>query len=333
MTSLYSKGPQNIPQGFTNPTSSFRKHVWLSILGLLFFIVIYIVLIIWFGQLAYSSFLHGDTFWHYLLSGGYAFLCVFMIKSLFIFSKREKDPLEKYITKEEEPLLFDYLYKLADEAGAPRPHKVFLSPRVNASVSYDLSIIYLIIPSKKNLEIGLGLMNVLSLGELKAVLAHEFGHFAQRSMLLGRYVYVAQQIATQIINKRDIFDQFLVGISNIDIRISWIGWILSILVWAVRSLIETCFSVVVIAQRALSREMEFQADLVAVSLTGSDALIHALSRLQVADEAYDQAIVTINDKLGDGEAIHNLYKLQTNYIKKIKWILKISCIHQDNYGI
>ena len=327
MISLYSKGSQNIPEGFTKPTSSFKNHVWLSVLGLLLFVIVYVALIIWFGRLAYYSFLDGDTLWHYALAGGYAFLCLFMIKSLFIFNKRDENPLEKYVTKEEEPVLFDYLYKLADEAGAPRPKRVFLSPRVNASVSYDLSIINLIIPSKKNLEIGLGLLNVLNLGEFKAVLAHEFGHFAQRSMLLGRYVYVAQQIAIQIINKRDVFDKFLVGISNIDIRISWIGWVLSILVWAVRSLIETIFSIVTIAQRALSREMEFQADLVAVSLTGSDALIHALSKLQVADEAYDQSVAVVDAKLNDGKAIHNLYKLQTNYIEKMSWVL-----NEPSYG-
>lgn len=327
MKSLYSIGPKNIPEGFTKPTASFKKHVWLSILGLLFFVIIYVVLIIWFGKLAYYSFLEGDSLWHYLLAGCYSFLCLFMIKSIFIFKKREKNPLEYYITQEEEPVLFDYLYQLADEAGAPRPEKVFLTPRVNASVSYDLSILNLILPSKKNLEIGLGLINVLSLGELKAVLAHEFGHFAQRSMLLGRYVYVAQQIVIQIINKRDVFDSFLVGISNIDIRISWVGWILSILVWAIRSLIESCFSIVMIAERALSREMEFQADLVAVSLTGSDALIHALHKLQIADEAYNQALSVVNTQLNEGKGIHNLYTLQTNYIQKMSWVL-----NEPTYG-
>jgi Zn-dependent protease with chaperone function len=282
---------------------------------------------IWFGSLSYYSFVDGRTFWYFLLGIGYGFLSLFMVKGLFIFSKSEKNPLDRYVTKEEEPVLFDYLYQLADEAGAPRPAKVFLSPRVNASVSYDLSILNLIIPSKKNLEIGIGLMNVLSLGELKAVLAHEFGHFAQRSMLLGRYVYVAQQIAVQIIVKRDILDKFLAGLSSIDIRISWVGWILSILVWAIRSLIEVIFSVVTIAQRALSREMEFQADLVAVSLTGSDALIHALHKLQSADEAYDQTIDTINSQLKDKKAITNLYKLQSNYIEKMSWVL-----NDANYG-
>ncbi|WP_394749053.1 M48 family metallopeptidase [Spongiimicrobium salis] len=244
-----------------------------------------------------------------------------MAKSLFFFSKREKNPLRVDLTAKDEPVLFDYLYKLADEAGAPRPHKVFLTDRVNASVSYDLSILNLLFPSKKNLEIGLGLVNVLNLGEFKAVLAHEYGHFAQRSMLLGRYVYTAQQVAAQIVGKRDIFDSFLSGISSIDIRIAWIGWILSILVWAIRSLIETCFGVVSMAERALSREMEFQADLVAVSLTGSDALIHALYKLQIADEAYANTQEFVNNQLQHKKAISNMYVIQSNYISKMATLL------------
>ena len=251
----------------------------------------------------------------------FGFLSLFMVKSLFIFSKSEHDPTRRYLSKEEEPVLFDYLYKLADEAGAPRPHKVFLSSRVNASVSYDISVLNLLFPTKKNLEIGLGLVNILSLGEFKAVLAHEFGHFAQRSMLLGRYVYVAHKIAVQIIARRDWLDSLLGFISSIDIRIAWIGWILSIFVWAIRALIEVCFSVVVIAERALSREMEFQADLVAVSLTGSDALIHALYKLQVADQGYNNATTVINEELANKKAVHDLYALQSNYIEKAAWVL------------
>ena len=46
-----------------------------------------------------------------------------------------------------------------------------MSARVNAAVFYDLSILNFIFPSRKNLEIGLALVNVLTLSELKAVLA------------------------------------------------------------------------------------------------------------------------------------------------------------------
>jgi hypothetical protein len=60
---------------------------------------------------------------------------------------------------------------------------------------------------------------------LKAVLAHEFGHFAQRTMAVGRWVYIAQQIAAHIVAKRDALDKLLHTISRWDIRIAWVGWI------------------------------------------------------------------------------------------------------------
>ena len=326
MQTLYHPGPRNVPDNLTAPTPSFKRNVVLAVLGLFLFVGVYTLLMVWFGYEAYVLFnatLNGQVDFEivaWITIVCLAFMCLFMVKSLFIYQKREGDP-GRELKPDDEPLLFDYLYKLADEAGAPRPHKVYLTSGVNASVFYHLSIWNLIFPSKKNLLIGLGLVNVLNIGEFKAVLAHEFGHFAQRSMLLGRYVYTAQQIAQRVVNKRDALDSFVAGLSRIDIRIAWIGWLLSILFWAIRSLIETLFSAVAVAERALSREMEFQADLVAVSLTGSDALIHALSKLRAADEAYHASLSAINDQLKDKKAVEDLFVLQTNYIERMRWIL------------
>ena len=135
---------------------------------------------------------------------------------------------------------------------------MFLADNVNAAVFYDLSLLNLLFPSKKNLIIGLGLVNVLTLSEFKAVLAHEFGHFGQKSMAVGRWVYVAQQIAAHIVAKRDALDKFLRMLSRTDIRVAWIGMALTLVVWSIRSLLETAFNLVLMAQRALSREMEFR---------------------------------------------------------------------------
>jgi Zn-dependent protease with chaperone function len=44
----------------------------------------------------------------------------------------------------------------------------------------------------------------------------------------------------------------------------WVSWLLRLIVWSIRSLVDLPFRAVIIAQRALSREMEFQADLVAI---------------------------------------------------------------------
>src|SRR5699024_7168451 len=103
----------------------------------------------------------------------------------------------------------------------------------------------LIFPSRKNLEIGLALVNTLTLGELRAVLAHEFGHFAQRSMAVGRWVYVAQQIASHLVTRRDILDDFLVGLANIDLRIRAGVAVVQLIIWSIRSLVEHLFQLVV----------------------------------------------------------------------------------------
>jgi Zn-dependent protease with chaperone function len=243
-----------------------------------------------------------------------AFLAIFMAKGL-LFIQRSEGPRDYELKRADHPRVFRFLNAIAEEAGAPKPHRVFLSPRVNASVSYDLSLLNLILPARKNLEIGLGLVNVLSLGEFKAVLAHEFGHFAQKTMAVGRWVYIAQQVATQIVNRRDALDTFLAGLGR---RVAWIGWTLQFVVWSLRSLIDTLLMGVILAQRALSREMEFQADLVSVSLCGSDALINALHKLSGADDAMQRATnFAVNEKLA-GKPVADVFVVQSRILQHLR---------------
>jgi Zn-dependent protease with chaperone function len=329
MESLYPAGPASVPAGLTAPTGNYRRNAWLAMLGLSGFMLAYLGLMAWFGWTAYrltakllaGSGGDGSTLFTVLVAGCAAFLAVFMAKALIFRRKTEASSADIEITAAQHPELFAFLHRLADEARAPRPYRVFLSPRVNASVFYDLTLLNLLLPSRKNLEIGLALVNVLSLGELKAVLAHEFGHFAQRSMAVGRWVYVAQQIAAHIVAKRDALDTVLATISRLDLRIAWIGWSLSLVVWSIRSLVEIVFRWVLIAQRALSREMEFQADLVAASLTGSDALVHALHKLGAADEAWERAVQFASREAARGQAVKDVFAIQSRIIERLRDVL------------
>ncbi len=318
----YPDGPSAVPADLTRPSAAYRRHAYLAMFGLLAFGAAYLALAGWFAWTSYrllrSLGARGEEWFVPVLGGaGAGFLAVFMLKAL-IFVKRGKHDGDGELRPADHPRLFAFLHRLADEARAPRPHRVFLSPRVNAGVFYDLSIVNLILPSKKNLEIGLGLVNVLTLGELKAVLAHEFGHFAQRTMAVGRWVYIAQQIAGHIVVKRDALDRMLSWISTIDLRVAWIGWILRTIVWSIRSLVDTMFGWVMLAQRALDREMERQADLVAVSLTGSDALVHALHRLEAAEEALDRAIAFADTELAKGRAVGDLFTAQSFMLERMR---------------
>jgi Zn-dependent protease with chaperone function len=325
--------PESVPPGLSHPPSAppkpsrhYTSRVWLAVGGLLVFMLLYLALAGWFLLTAYQLTLgstpsNGDeAFVAYLAAACALFLAVLMLKGLFFVERGSTEGMYE-ITADQQPALFKFLFQMADAAGAPRPHRVFLSPRVNASVSYDLSVLNLLLPSRKNLEIGLGLVNVLTLGELRAVLAHEFGHFAQRSMAVGRWVYIAQQIAGHLVARRDRFDRFLQGLSRSDIRIAWLGWLISLIVWAIRSLVDSAFRVVVLMQRALSREMEYNADLVAVHLTGSDALVHALHRLQAADDSWDRALRFAVGQRQEKHTPQDIFAIQTRILTLMRQIL------------
>ena len=324
MSDIYPEGPTSIPVNLSNRTrKTYRQRAILATVGVLLFISLYLTLSGWFVWAAYRLISTGEGIFFGVLA---SFIAIFLLKALFqVKQGPQPDGVEIFLR--EEPKLFEFLYRLADEAQAPRPHRVFLSPQVNAGVFYDVSALNLLFPSKKNLNIGLGLVNVLTLGEIKAVLAHEFGHFAQRSMAVGRWVYIAQQIAAHIVSERDALDGFLQFLSRSDLRIAWMGWLLSLAIWSIRSLLETTFGWLVIAQRALAREMEFQADLVAVSLTGSDALVHALHRLHAADDAWERTLRFANAELKHGRQIVDLFALQTRLIDRIRNVL-----NDEKYG-
>lgn len=306
---LLPSAPSDVPKALTEPSPAYKRAAWIATLGLLGFVAVYLSLTFYFGYLAYR-FLHAGVFPGILVALPALFFFGFLVRGLFVV-KHAMDPCSVEIREADEPRLFAFLHALADETRAPRPHRVFLSARVNASVFYDLSFINLVIPSKKNLEIGLGLVNALTLDELKAVVAHEFGHFAQRTMAVGRWVYVAQQIAGHVIMARTGFDRVLTFISNTDIRVAWIGWVMRLFVWAIRAVLDTFFRMVVLAHRALGRHMEFQADRVAVSVSGSDSLIHALHRLGPADDAWSDAVGFADEETIQGRPVADLFSIQT----------------------
>ncbi|MEQ9323471.1 MAG: M48 family metallopeptidase, partial [Polyangiaceae bacterium] len=321
----YPEGPPDAPADLTRPTGSYRLHAWVAMLALLGFVALYVALTGWFCWTTYRMVrgaLQGgpDAFQGFLTAIPTGFFAIFLVKGLFFVKRGQLEGLTE-ITREEQPRLVAFLERIAAETGAPKPHRVFLSSRVNAGVFYDISLLNLLLPTRKNLEIGLGLVNVLSVSELKAVLAHEFGHFAQRTMAVGRWVSISQQVAAAIIANRDALDRLLMFISSIDIRIAWIGWIMRVIVWAIRAVLETAFGLVVIAERALSKEMEFNADLVSVSVCGSDALVHALHKLQAADEAWEQAAGFVAAERNRGRATADLFAIQTRFLEHTRRVL------------
>ena len=318
---LYPPTVQNVPPDLTRPSAQYRRQVVIVLVCLALFIVFYFGLIFasaWLTKLALQFAIHlsaysneysassddsrhNDSAYFFALAIPPAVLFIFLVKALFKWG-RSTDKSRTEITEAEHPALFQFIRRICDDTHAPFPLRVFVTPEVNASVFYNSSLLSLILPVKKNLIIGLGLVNGLNLSEFKAVLAHEFGHFSQSSMRLGSYVYTANRVIYDLVYHRDKLDEVLAGARRVDLRIAFFAYIITFILWILRLLLQGAFRIINFFGSALSRQMEFHADLVAVSVTGSDALIHALKKLDFASACLTQ---TLNDLKEASE--HGLY--------------------------
>jgi len=311
ISNLYPTAPFGIPPELTRPDARYRLRVAAMIAGLFAFLLFYLSLI------ALAAF---GAWWlmdltsrgrgHILLTLGGALcaglLCLFLLKGLFKgnrIARTGRIPLEE----REHPRLFAFIRRVYEDVGAPAPRRVYASPDVNAALVYDTSLVNLILPPKKDLLIGLGVVNVVDLAEFKAVLAHEFGHFGQRSIGLGSYLAVANQVMHDIVYRRDALDAFVDGWCTVDLRVSFPAWGLKGILWVIRGVLSGAYRWLNLLHLSLGRQMEFNADNVAVSVTGSDSLIHGLSRLEFAGECLADAARSLDAAADHGLFTNDLY--------------------------
>jgi Zn-dependent protease with chaperone function len=244
-------------------------------------------------------------------------ICLYMVKGLFK-GRRRDDGARVEVTEAEQPVLFAFIRRLCAETGAPFPHRVYLVPEVNAAVSFHESFLNLVFPSRKNLIIGLALVNRLNLTEFKAVLAHEFGHFSQNSMRLGSYVYTSNRIIADVVYGRDWLDDVLGTLRGTDVRIAVFAWGFTAILWTMRKGLELMYRGINFAHVSLSRQMEYNADLVAVRASGSDALIFALARLDFAADALGQAWADLTAAADHNRFTRDLYYHHTKAAEFLK---------------
>lgn len=209
---------------------------------------------------------------------------LYLIKPLFSFTKNQK-PERVEITQEDCPELFSMIYELADSVKCQRPKHVYLTTDVNACVFYDTSFWSIFFPVRKNLEIGLGLFDGTSTEEVKSVLAHEFGHFSQKSMKVGSTVYVTNSVLYNLIYEEDLWDWLLDKWERSDTSVfRWFGHITRALTNGIKKLNFKMYRFVQKAYLKLSRQMEFDADNISCSIVGKEAFTSAMCKIEILSD-------------------------------------------------
>ncbi len=233
-------------------------------------------------------------------------ILIFLVKFLFKTNTVDRSHLIE-ITKSEEPALFNMIEEVARDVGTSAPKKVYLSADVNASVFYNSSFWSMFFPIRKNLQVGLGLINVTSNEELKAILAHEFGHFSQKTMKVGSYVYNVNHVIHNMLHDNDGYDHIIQGWAEISGFFAIFASLAIYIIRAIQWILIKVYAVVNKSYMALSREMEFQADEIAAHVTGYIPLKESLLRLDIAQYSFNNLLEYYDGKISDKIISANIY--------------------------
>ncbi len=324
---VYPPSPSIDSTGFLDPTPAFKAQVRRTLTGIVAFGFLYVLLIAFGLVLGYLCAMGAMMLitvsvnkFTILIGLGLVALAgmflLFLIKFIFGVHKNESNQRVE-ITAGEHPRLFAFIDQLTDEVNSPKPYRIYLTPDVNASVFYNSSFWSLFLPVRKNLEIGLGLVNSVNMSEFKAVMAHEFGHFSQRSMKLGSYVYIVYRVIYDLVYDRDRWDDLLAKWASSGGLWSVFASLTLGLVNIVRKVLVLAYQWLSLRHKGLSRQMEYQADLVAVSAAGNSPAVSALRRIVIGSTAFHTCMRQVNALYSESKAVTNLFEIHRLALREV----------------
>jgi len=317
MDYIYPLLPQSIDSSMTQLRGAYRKQVIATFASILLFFFVYLLLIIGSLLLLFAC----CVLAYFLVSAVHHFIALmlglgligfgvmftyFLVKFIFAVSKPNTGSSIQ-IEPGDQPELYFFIKRLTAETQTNFPNKIVVAPDVNAAVFYNSSFWSMFFPVRKNLMIGLGLVNSLTVSEFKAVLAHEFGHFSQRSMKLGSFVYNVNRVIYNMLYDNEGYGKSLQRFANMSSYFSIFARMTVNLVEGVQDVLKKMYAVVNKRYMALSREMEFHADAVSASVSGSEAGIRALRKTGLSDMCYNSVLHKCDEWIKENKYAFNIY--------------------------
>lgn len=164
-------------------------------------------------------------------------------------------------TPDSHPRLFAELRNIAAAVGEPLPAEVYLVHDINAYVQIRGG--FMALGGRRVMAIGLPLMRILRISELRSVLVHEFGHYRRGHTELAPWIYRTREAIMRTL-------LHLSGLSNI-------------LMWPFLQYAQIFMTLT----DDISRQQEYEADAISAQLMGAQARVAALRANYGAAIAYE----------------------------------------------
>jgi Zn-dependent protease with chaperone function len=158
------------------------------------------------------------------------------------------------------PDLWETVHRLAGKVGTRMPDEIRLVPELNAAVVEQPRLLGLV-PGRRTLYVGLPLLQVFSVDQLHAVLAHELGHYSRRHTQLAAVAYRGRLTMAETLSR--------ISARNVA------GWVF-----------KAYAHLYVLVDNAVVRRQEYEADEASVRVAGRAAAANALRELPVLEAAW-----------------------------------------------
>jgi Zn-dependent protease with chaperone function len=199
------------------------------------------------------------------------------------------------------PRLFEAIDDVSARTRAPRPHRVLLAPGTVffAAQTYPLRRLFW---RERTLGIGVGALPLMSDAEMKAIIAHEMGHYGRMRLALHRYYAGAEGALAQIVRvlrdaissegrARNRYKRFYYYGGYRGTVSTSMGCAASLLIWLVTLPLQLLLSLFHLLRLHESRTAEYEADRVAVRAYGPAALANGLTSAITASTSLARGIV------------------------------------------
>jgi Zn-dependent protease with chaperone function len=165
------------------------------------------------------------------------------------------------LTSEQHPALFELIERIARATNQHMPADVYLVADLQAWVTHRGGILGMV--SKRVMGLGLPTFEALTVAQLAAVIAHEFGHYTHGDTAIGPWLYKTRAAMGRTLHNLAERESFLVH------PFRWYG------------------KMFMRVTTAISRRQEFGADALAARVAGERALTGGLERVHAAGPMFD----------------------------------------------
>lgn len=196
------------------------------------------------------------------------------------------------VTEESDPDFYHFIAMICKTIKAPMPKQIELTVEPNASASFQGGFRDFIKKEQPVLRIGLPLLTSLNIRQLAGIIAHEMGHFSQgNSVRLSciikgvHYWFYRSVYRGGILSEK--FERYIDQMPPGTIAL----FIFFQLFWYITKLILFLFmSVSFLVSNFMSRQMEYDADMYWMSVSGSSLMENTLYAIHLLEISFQETL-------------------------------------------